>query len=115
MQCKGVSRFPLTPDFAKSHSMTSFCRAEAPCMSHGGRQPLHTSAVWSAQCRVPVAEGETGMRVLPAFCRPCAPDVLISHVFVFLPLCQEGRSIVTTRNRVKLVHDREEVADGTLG
>ena len=84
-------------------------------MGHGGRQPLHTRAVWSAQCRVPVAACEMGMRVLPAFFRPCAPDVLISHVFVFLPLCQEVRSIFTTRNRFKLVHYREEVTDGTLG
>jgi hypothetical protein len=84
-------------------------------MGHGGRSPLHTRAVWSAQCMVPVAECETGMGVLPAFCRPCAPDVLILHIFVFLPLCQEVLSMFTTRNRFKLVHDREEVADGTLG
>jgi len=62
-----------------------------------------------------VAEYETGMGVLPALFRPCAPDVLIAHVFVFLPLCQEVRSIFTTRSQFKLVHDREEVADGTLG
>ena len=64
---------------------------------------------------VPVAECETGMGVLPALFRPCAPDVLILHVFVFLPLGQEVRAMFTTRNRFKLVHDCEEVADGTLG
>ena len=64
---------------------------------------------------VSVAECATGMGVLPAFFRPCAPDVLISPILVLLPLWQEVRAMFTTRNRFTLVHDREEVANGTLG
>jgi hypothetical protein len=84
-------------------------------MGHGGKEPLPTSAVWSAPCMVPVAEGAMGMGVLPAFFRLCAPDVLIAPVLVLLPLWHEVRAMFTTRNPCKLVHDREEVANGTLG
>jgi hypothetical protein len=97
------------------HWWRVFRRAGASRMGHGGRSPLHTRAVGSAPCMVPVAKWETGMGVLPALFRPCAPDVLILYVCVFRPLWQEVRAICTTKNRFKIVHNREEVADGTLG
>jgi len=48
-----------------------------------------------------VAERGTGMRVIAAFFRPCAPEALTARVSVFLPLLQEVRPICKTRNQFR--------------
>src|SRR6266571_4943306 len=60
-----------------------FRSAEAARVGQGGRQQRHTRAVRSEKWGGSVPERRTGMRVIAAFFRSCAPDALTAHVSVF--------------------------------